>query len=431
MDNQELADKLVNQNLSIGRKTNPGIKKAKSKYGEEIIDKIKEKTEEIKEKKIKELKKPRYGPLIHEEKGKLKLKEEIGYSVIIKCHPNNKDLAREIERKCLKNGAHTLLLTTNVERAKEKYNLPPQDSLKELPEISKSLAGEPDYTIAIEPIESTSWKKNISKQRLKSHAPVKKKTSEIRDKNKVRWSLIGWPHKEIAKELGITHRKFKGVLESTLEESFNPEMRELTKKWHETLKGTEEITIESEEGTELTLEVKGRHFLEDNGILSKEDIERGDIGMNFPCGEVFTAPQETGAEGEIFIPKTVVSSYGTVEDLWLEFEEGKVEDYSAEKNEEYLTRFFEENTEGIKTIAELGIGCNKEAEYTEGYILIDEKIMGTIHIAVGWNKGFGGETQASSHHDFIKPMDKGKMYADGQLVMEKGKPIWKTGKIKK
>ncbi len=288
------------------------------------------------------------------------------------------------------------------------------------------MASEPDYTISIEPIENRTWKEKIPEKRIAITAPVKQKLSEIREKNKVRWSYVGWPHPEIAEDLGITHEKFKKVLKETLEESFKPKMKKITQKWCEKLQGKKKINIKSEEGTDLTIGIEGRNILKDDGILTQEDIDKGDIGMNFPCGEVFIAPKENKADGKIFIPKTAVSSYGTVEDLWLEFKKGTVTDYTAEKNQEYLDRFFKENTGNIKTVAELGIGCNEKAEYTEGYILIDEKIKGTIHIAVGWNIGFGGENKASSHHDFIKPMKKGKLYADGELLMENGEPTFTT-----
>ena len=74
------------------------------------------------------------------------------------------------------------------------------------------------------------------------------------------------------------------------------------------------------------------------------------------------------------------------------------------------------------TIAELGIGCNREAKNTNGFILIDEKIFKTIHLAIGDNLSFGGRNSASSHLDFIKPMEpcNGKVYADGKLVIDKG-----------
>jgi len=425
IDNEELADKLVNKSLSIGRKKNPNIEKAKEKYGEEIIQKIKEKPNSLNEDTLEELSKPEYGPLIHEENGEKELKKEVGHTVVIKHHQKNRELAREIERKCLENGAHPILITENAERAKEKHTIPPKDSLKELTELSKSMASEPDYTISIDPIENRTWKEKIPKERIAITAPVKQRINEIREENKVKWSYVGWPHPEIAEDLGITHEKFKKILEETLKESFKPKMKKITQKWHEKLQGKKQIKIESEEGTDLTIGIEGRHILKDDGILTQEDIDKGDIGMNFPCGEVFTAPKENKADGKIFIPKTAVSSYGTVEDLWLEFEEGEIIDYSAEKNQEYLDRFFKENKGNIKTIAELGIGCNEKAEYTEGYILIDEKIKGTIHLAVGWNIGFGGENKASSHHDFIKPMQKGKLYADGELLMKNGEPTFR------
>lgn len=424
IDNEELADKLINQSLSIGRKPNPNIEKAKERYGEQIINKIKKDPTEVEKKIIKNLKNPEKGPVVYEEDGEIKIKQEVGHTVAITYHQHNRSLARAIERKCLKKGAHPILIPNNVNRTKEKYNLPPENTLRELPEITKTLAGEIDFSISIEPMEKTEWKKDIPKRKLTLNAPVKQKTSEIRHKNKVKWSYVGWPHRETAKDLGIDYEEFKTIMEESLKESFKPETRERIEKWHKTLKDTEEILIESKEGTKLKLDVKGRPFLKDDGVLTQKDIKKGDIGMNFPCGEIFTAPKEKGVEGKIFIPKTVVSSYGTVKDLWLHFEEGKVINYSAKKNEEHLDRFFKENTGEIKRIAELGIGCNKKAQYTEGYILIDEKILGTIHIAVGWNKGFGGKNKASSHHDFIKPMDQGKMYADGEIIMEKGKPKW-------
>ncbi len=423
MKNEELAEKIVNQSLSIGRKRNPGIDKAKEKYGKDLINKIREGKLEKENEAIKELSKVEYGPLVYLDEGKMVLKDKVGHSVVITCNENNFTLAKEIERKCLKNGAHPIIITTNAERTREKYQLPPEDTLMELDPITASLSGKTDYALKVEPIENKRWKKEVSRKRMKTQAPVRQKINEISDEAKVKWSYIGWPHEETSKDLEVTHEEFKEILNESMEESFNPNMIELTEAWYRKLEGTEEILIEHQDGTKLELGVKGRHFLKDDGVLSEEDIERGDIGMNFPCGEIFIAPLETRANGKIFIPKTTISDYGTVMNLWLHMEKGKLVDYSAEENEDYLKRFLDENTKGINTIAELGIGCNKKSKYTGGYTLIDEKILGTIHIAIGWNKGFGGTTQSSAHHDFIKPMEKGRMYADGELVMEKGRIV--------
>ncbi len=84
--NEELAEKLVKKSLSIGRKENPGIEKAKQEHGEKIIQKIKENPDSINEEIFEKLSKPEYGPLIHEEDGETKLKKEVGHTVVITHH---------------------------------------------------------------------------------------------------------------------------------------------------------------------------------------------------------------------------------------------------------------------------------------------------------------------------------------------------------
>ena len=99
-------------------------------------------------------------------------------------------------------------------------------------------------------------------------------------------------------------------------------------------------------------------------------------------------------------------------------------DYEAAEGREVFTRFLEANTGDKDRIAELGIGCNPGAEYTGGSIIVDEKIYGTIHIAIGNNTGaYHGKNKASSHLDMIKEMGKGELLVDGEPVMRGGKPI--------
>jgi len=108
--------------------------------------------------------------------------------------------------------------------------------------------------------------------------------------------------------------------------------------------------------------------------------------------------------------------------LTLKFKNGKVTSFTAKRGKDHLTKFLRANTGEKDRIAEFGIGMNRKAKYTEGDILIDEKIFKTIHIAIGWNIGYRGKNKASSHLDFIKPLQNcnGKVYADGRLVLDKG-----------
>jgi aminopeptidase len=135
---------------------------------------------------------------------------------------------------------------------------------------------------------------------------------------------------------------------------------------------------------------------------------------------VFCAPVETSAFGTLTIPKNVIRGHGMAEGIKLVFDKGQVVDYSAKKHEDYLDKLFKEHTGDFDRIAELGIGCNSGADFTDGYILVDEKILGTIHIAIGWNVGYGGKNESSLHLDFIRPMRNGQLFVDDKLVMDKG-----------
>jgi aminopeptidase len=190
------------------------------------------------------------------------------------------------------------------------------------------------------------------------------------------------------------------------------------------LSGKENIRITAEDGTDLSFTIKGRPVLLDDSTISSEDVARGDVGLNIPCGEVFVAPIETSANGTILFENVAVDGFGKVTNLRLTFEGGRVVGAAADTGVDRFKQFLEANTGDKDRIAELGIGCNPGAEYTGGSIIVDEKIYGTIHIAIGSNTGsYHGTNKASSHFDMIKNMKQGEVYADGQLVMKNGKPV--------
>jgi len=145
--------------------------------------------------------------------------------------------------------------------------------------------------------------------------------------------------------------------------------------------------------------------------------------LNIPCGEVFVAPLETTANGSILFDEVAVPGFGKVTNLRLKFAEGRVVSVSADDGADRFNKFLDANTGDKDRIAELGIGCNPGAEYTGGSIIVDEKIYGTIHVAIGNNTGaYHGINKASSHLDMIKSMKQGELYVDGKLVMKDGSP---------
>ncbi len=174
------------------------------------------------------------------------------------------------------------------------------------------------------------------------------------------------------------------------------------------IQGREEVRIEGP-GTEITLGIGGRTFIAADGR------------HNMPDGEFFTGPLEDATEGEItfHLPTTVHGR--EVTGVRLRFEAGKVVDASAERGEEFLISMLDTD-DGARRLGELGIGTNYGIERGTKEILLDEKIGGTVHLAVG--KSYpetGGVNDSAVHWDMICDLRRGgRITVDGELLQEAG-----------
>jgi leucyl aminopeptidase (aminopeptidase T) len=183
---------------------------------------------------------------------------------------------------------------------------------------------------------------------------------------------------------------------SMLESSMNVDWKRLSKRTKAIAKvvnTTEAIEIKTPNGTHITLSKKDRQALSDDGILTKP----GSFG-NLPAGEVFLAPVEGSAEGKLVLewaptrelksPITLIIEGGVVREI-----------IGDEPYADYLREKLNERDEN-RNIAELGIGTNDRAKRPDN-ILESEKILGTIHIALGDNSSFGGNVKTPFHQDFV------------------------------
>ncbi|MBW3594959.1 MAG: aminopeptidase [Actinobacteria bacterium] len=169
-----------------------------------------------------------------------------------------------------------------------------------------------------------------------------------------------------------------------------------------------EVHIEGE-GTDLILEVGDRVFIPADGK------------SNFPDGEIFTGPHEDKTRGHVSFTYPAIYGGQSVEGIRLEFEAGKVVDATAEKNEEFLVKKLETDP-GARVLGELGIGTNYGIESFTGEILLDEKIGGTVHLAVGASyPETGGVNESAVHWDMVCDLRKGgRITVDGEVLMEDG-----------
>lgn len=164
------------------------------------------------------------------------------------------------------------------------------------------------------------------------------------------------------------------------------------------------------EGTDLTLRVGGRIWENSCGTT------------NFPSGEVYTGPVETSLNGYISYNLPTVMSGKKVDGIRLEFKDGRVISSTAKIGEDHLHALIDTD-EGSHYAGEFAIGTNENVDRFTGNILFDEKMGGTIHIALGSAyKQTGSKNESSLHWDMILDMKNGgEIYADGELFYKNGK----------
>ena len=174
------------------------------------------------------------------------------------------------------------------------------------------------------------------------------------------------------------------------------------------LAGKEEIHLTAPD-VDLTVNVAGRTWINSDGR------------RNFPSGEIFTGPVETSANGHIRFSFPVVTAGREIDDIRLRFENGKVVDATASKNEEYLIRTLDTD-EGARYLGEFAFGTNMNIQRFTRNILFDEKIGGTVHMAVGLGYPETGSTNKSAiHWDMISDIRTGgEVTVDGQLFLKDG-----------
>ncbi len=175
------------------------------------------------------------------------------------------------------------------------------------------------------------------------------------------------------------------------------------------IEGHEEVRVTAP-GTDITLGVAGRKFIPCVG------------DHNMPDGEFFTGPVEDSVEGEVSFHLPAVIGGREVSGVRLKFESGRVVDASAERGEEYLVKLLDTD-EGARTLGELGIGTNYSIDRGTREVLLDEKLGGTVHMAVGAAyPESGGTNDSAVHTDLVCDLRLGgKLEVDGVVMQEDGK----------
>ena len=336
-----------------------------------------------------------------------------GESLLIKGGVHAQDFIEEIAITAMKQGVDTMISTGSDNIVKRVYDEVPIKYLKKTPKISMKMVEALDNYIGLdERVDDPRIYEKIPHEKMAAVRFGSEPLSRKMDKLGIKTCVLGYPTKKLAASLGVRY----SLLEKIIFGGTLVDAKELMRKsafLTKNMKNAELIHAFDEFGTDLTIKIKGRPIWVDDSYISDEDFKSRDRHNNIPGGEVFIPPVETYGHGILMSPKrTDVFSNKMIENIKLVFEKGKLKlnKTKAEKNEKALKatiknciKIDRKRGKIIRTtnIAELGIGLNPVINEIIGFLLTDEKIGGTIHVAIGKNKHFNGRSDSSLHWDFI------------------------------
>jgi aminopeptidase len=229
------------------------------------------------------------------------------------------------------------------------------------------------------------------------------------------WLICDYPTNALAQEAKMSLDEYSEFLLN----SCHLHLADPVAKWKEIgkeqdrlvdrINGTKKIRIVGEK-TDITFGVEERLWINCCGKF------------NFPDGEIFTSPVENSAEGEIYFDFPAIYRGNEVNGIHLKLEKGKVVHAQADKGEDFLLKMINQD-EGASYVGEIAIGTNDQIQDITGNILFDEKIGGSIHMALGSSyPETGGKNESGLHWDIIKNMKNGgQIYADDVLIYKNGK----------
>ena len=327
-------------------------------------------------------------------------------------------LIDELYRSVLKAGAHPV---TRVELEVTEFLL--ADGSDEQVEWVNPARREDieraDVRIVIEGATNT---KSLSAVDPARQALVERSRAELRDRyleralsGELRWVLSAYPTNASAQDAEMSLAEYEDFsYRAAFLDNGDPvsRWRAFSEELHrvaEFLSAKEELRIVAE-GTDLTLAVGGRTWIPADGH------------ENFPDGEVFTAPHETSASGEIRFTYPAVFRGRQVDDVRLRFEQGEVVEATAARGQDFLEEMIGVD-EGARRVGEFAFGLNDAIPMFTRNILFDEKIGGTVHLALGTAyPECGGTNRSALHWDMICDLRSGsEVHADGELVYRDGR----------
>lgn len=327
-------------------------------------------------------------------------------------------LIAEVYRQVLRAGAYPYPLVSLDGAQQIFFTEANDDQLRHVSRIQEMVFGEFDAAIFIESVGNTRSLSNVDPGRQQVNAKAYTDVMEAYNRRtatgEFKWVITMFPTEAYAQDAEMSLGEFEDyVYGATYADTEDPvavwqsihDDQERLIGW---LKDRKRVEVRGP-NVDLRLSIEGREFL------------NGDGTFNMPSGEIYTSPVEDSVNGWVRFDYPAIRLGREVKGIELRFEQGRVVEAKAEKNEGYLLSMLEVDA-GARYLGEWAIGANKRIDRFIKAILFDEKIGGTIHMAIG--SGFpkiGGQNRSAVHWDMICEMrDGGQIIVDGELIYESG-----------
>jgi aminopeptidase len=339
--------------------------------------------------------------------------------VLLIGNPGSRSLVKETYREVIQAGGLPMVYWLDGEFDEILFKEGNDDQISHIPESMKHIFETYDCQISIRGASNTRILSGVDPERQRMRQEAMREIMEISMRRSaagdLRWVGTLFPTNAQAQEADMSLSEYEDfVFGACFADKDDPEtewskISVKQQKLVNWLAGKEQVKVKGP-SVELTLSIAGRTFINSDGK------------RNMPSGEIFTGPVEKSVNGWVRFSYPAIVAGREVTGIELRFEDGKVVHASAQKNEEFLLSTLDTDA-GSRYLGEFAIGTNKGIQKFTKLILFDEKIGGTIHMAVG--AGYpetGSQNKSSVHWDMICEMrDGGKIWIDDELFYDSGR----------
>jgi len=331
-----------------------------------------------------------------------------GDRVLIQGTELARPLIEEVYRLVLRNGGYPTVRLDVDSLAEAFFREAPETHLDRLDPIVDFVFRHSDVLINIRSSENTRSLTSVDPARQqrwqRTMAPLQSYIMEGR----TRWCVTAFPTQALAQDAGMSLEEYANFVFGATNIDW-PATVSMMQKVKAVFDSGQQVRLVGTD-TDLTFSIQGRP-----GIVS-------DGKRNMPSGEVFYAPLEKTVNGRVYYEYPAIHDGREVSGIRLTFRDGRVVEAEADTGREFLQEMLDTD-DGARYLGEFGIGTNFGIQKFTKNILFDEKIGGTIHLALGQAYTEGGGTNKSAiHWDMVKEMRQGgEVYLDGALVQKDGR----------